>query len=122
MLASGGLTPPARQHPKCLPHKVRGRAGNIFYNAGCPPGRVRRGTAFSSRLGGRVMKLAVRVLSVCCLTVLLNAAPAQNKKPKKDTAKGDPISAAFAMPKKITLDEKQQAKLEELKKAYTPKL
>src|SRR5213082_1546325 len=78
------------------------------------------GPALSSRLGGRVMKLAVRVLSVCCLTVLLGAAPAQDKKPQKP--KGDPISAAFAMPKKITLDEKQQAKLEALKKEYTPRL
>jgi hypothetical protein len=67
------------------------------------------------------MKLAVRVLSVCCLAVLLGATPAQDKKSAKK-AKNDPLSAAFAMPKKITLDEKQQAKLEELKKEYTPKL
>lgn len=68
------------------------------------------------------MKLAVRALSVCCLAVLLGAAPAQDKKPEKKKPKDDPISAAFAIPKKITLDEKQQAKLEELKKEYTPKL
>ena len=68
------------------------------------------------------MKLAVRALSVCCLAMLLGAAPAQDKKSEKKKSKDDPISAAFAIPKKITLDEKQQAKLEELKKEYTPKL
>lgn|SRR5262249_28832562 len=68
------------------------------------------------------MKLAVRALSVCCLAVLLGAAPAQDKKSEKKKPKDDPISAAFAMPKKITLDAKQQAKLEELKKEYTPRL
>ncbi len=68
------------------------------------------------------MKLAVRALSVCCLAVLLGAAPAQDKKSEKKKPKDDPINAAFAIPKKITLDAKQQAKLEELKKEYTPKL
>jgi len=67
------------------------------------------------------MKLAVRVLSVCCLAVLIGAVPARDKKSEKKP-RGDPISAAFAMPKKITLDEKQQTKLEALKKEYTPRL
>ena len=66
------------------------------------------------------MRLAVRALSVFCLAALLAAATqADDKKPDKKAPKADPV---FAFPKQIKLDEKQQAKLEELKKEYAPKL
>jgi len=69
------------------------------------------------------MRLAVRILSVFCLAALLGTAQADEKKPdKKAPDKKDPNAAVFAFPKQIKLDEKQQAKVEELKKEYTPKL
>jgi len=69
------------------------------------------------------MRLAVRILSVFWLAALLGAAQADEKKPdKKGPDKKDPNAAVFAFPKQIKLDEKQQAKVEELKKEYTPKL
>jgi hypothetical protein len=69
------------------------------------------------------MRLAVRVLSVFCLAALLGTVQADEKKPdKKPPDKKDPNVAVFAFPKQIKLDEKQQAKVEDLKKEYTPKL
>jgi len=69
------------------------------------------------------MRLAVRILSVFCLAALLGTAQADEKKPdKKAPDKKDPNAAVFAFPKQIKLDEKQQARVEELKKEYTPKL
>ena len=74
------------------------------------------------------MRLAVRILSVFCLAALLGTAQADETKPDKkgpDTkgpGKKDPNAAVFAFPKQIKLDEKQQARVEELKKEYTPKL
>jgi len=47
------------------------------------------------------------------------AAPAQTRIREKKPS-DDPFNAAFAFPKKITLDEEQQAKLEELRKSTPP--
>jgi len=70
------------------------------------------GTCSLFRLGGRVRKLAVRALSVCCLVVLLGAAPAQDKKPEKKKPKDDPINAAFAFPRRSrsTRNSRQSSK------------
>jgi hypothetical protein len=64
-------------------------------------------------------------LSVVTLSLLAGPSAADDKKDaakaaeKKDAPKGDP---AFNVDKRITLDEKQQAQVDELKKEYGPKL
>ena len=82
------------------------------------------------------MRAVLRSLSVMALAFLIalpvaaedkkDAAKADDKKPaaktadKKDAPKA--ADAAFNVDKKIKLDEKQQAQLEDLKKEYGPKL
>jgi hypothetical protein len=69
------------------------------------------------------VKTVVRGLFVFCAAALLAApAAAEDKKPVKEKPKAEPHAGVFAFPKAIKLDEKQQAKLAELKKEYTPKL
>jgi hypothetical protein len=72
------------------------------------------------------MRVILYGLSVLTLAILVaGPTPAEDKKDaaktaeKKDAPKADP---AFNIDKRITLDEKQQAQLEELKKEYGPKL
>jgi len=70
------------------------------------------------------VKTVVRGLFVFCAAALLAAtASAEDKKAdKKEKPKAEPFASVFAFPKAIKLDEKQQAKVAELKKEYTPKL
>jgi Spy/CpxP family protein refolding chaperone len=75
--------------------------------------------------GGRTMRLAVRALSVFCLGALL-ALPLMAddaKKDKKPDKKPQPVKYAKVFSfDKIKLDDAQKAKLEELRKEFTPKL
>src|SRR6516225_8765028 len=72
------------------------------------------------------MRIILSGLSVVALALLAVAPLAADDKKdaakaaeKKDAPKGDP---AFNVDKRITLDEKQQAQVEELKKEYGPRL
>lgn len=66
---------------------------------------------------GIVLSLAVGLLAG--LTV---SAEAQDQKGKKNRGQNQAGAQAFQLPKEITLTSEQQAKLDELKKEYGPKL
>ncbi len=72
------------------------------------------------------MKSVLRTLAALAVAVLLAAgARAEDKKEVKKGAakpKRDPFAAVFSFPKSITLDDAQKAKVEALRKEYTPKM
>src|SRR5262245_28689500 len=78
---------------------------------------------FTRRFFMRAILYGVSALALGFLIVGPSAADdkkdAAKTAEKKDAPKADP---AFTIDKRITLDEKQQAQLEELKKEYGPKL
>jgi hypothetical protein len=64
------------------------------------------------------------LLTLCLLALLVGTLLADDaKKPEKKPAKPkDPFASVFSFSKKIKLDDKQQEKLDALKKEYTPQL
>jgi hypothetical protein len=69
------------------------------------------------------MRLVARTLALFCLAALL-ASPllAEDKKADKKQPAKNPYGQTFSFPKGITPDANQQAKLDELKKEYGPRL